>query len=57
MNNNFVQIVRQTWQERYNMYMSLPKEKLASMLAESAKITNPDGCKECETISFAEIYF
>jgi len=28
------------------MYMKLPKEELARMLAESAKYTNPDGCSE-----------
>ena len=41
-----VSIVRQTWQERYDMYMKHTKEELASMLAESAKRTNPDGCAE-----------
>lgn len=44
----FIHTIRQSWHERYNNYMSLPKEKLAEMLAESDKITNPDACKEFE---------
>ena len=41
-----VQVVRQTWQERYDMYMRHTKEELASMLAENAKIISPDSCAE-----------
>ena len=41
-----LQTVRQTWQERYNMYMQHTKEELASMLAEQAKYISPDSCKE-----------
>lgn len=41
-----VQIKRQTWQERYDMYMRHTKEELARMLAENAKIVNPAGCAE-----------
>lgn len=41
-----VQVIRQTWQERFDMYMKHTKKELASMLAESAKYTNPDGCAE-----------
>lgn len=44
-----VQVVKQTWQERYDMYMRHTKEELASMLAESAKITNPNGCAEVKS--------
>ncbi|MEE3309629.1 hypothetical protein [Sharpea azabuensis] len=43
-----IQTVRQTWQERYNMYMQHTKEELASMLAEQAKYISPDSCKEFE---------
>ena len=43
-----IQIVRQTWQERYDMYMQHTKEELASMLAEQAKYVSPDSCKEFE---------
>ena len=42
-----VQVVRQTWQERFDMYMKHTKKELASMLAESAKYTSPDSCVEC----------
>ena len=41
-----VQIVRQTWQERYDMYMQHTKEELASMLAEQAKYINRESCAE-----------
>ena len=41
-----VRVVRQTWQERFDMYMKHTKKELASMLAESAKYTNPDACAE-----------
>ena len=43
-----IQIVRQTWQERYDMYMKHTKKELASMLAEQAKYISPDSCKEFE---------
>ena len=43
-----IQVVRQTWQERYDMYMQHTKEELASMLAEQAKYISPDSCKELE---------
>lgn len=43
-----IQIVRQTWQERFDMYMKRPKKELASMLAEQAKYISPDSCKEFE---------
>lgn len=43
-----IQIVRQTWQERFDMYMQHTKEELASMLAEQAKYISPDSCKEFE---------
>lgn len=42
-----IQIIPQTWQERYEMYMKCSKEDLASMLAERDKYTYPEGCKEC----------
>lgn len=45
---NYLQIVRQTWDERFKMYMKLPKKELASMLAEQAKYISPDSCKEFE---------
>ena len=44
----YVQIVPQTWQERYDMYMKHTKEELASMLAESAKIMCPQQCAELQ---------
>lgn len=43
-----IQVVRQTWQERYDMYIKYTKEELASMLAEQAKYISPDSCKEFE---------
>lgn len=43
------QIVPQTFDERVHMYMKCPKKKLAEMLAETSKITNPFGCAECVT--------
>ena len=45
-----VQIVRQTWQERYNIYMQCTKEQLASMLAEQTKYICPEQCAEFEPI-------
>ena len=45
---DMIQVVRQTWHERYNMYMQHTKEELASMLAERDKYTSPDACKEFE---------
>lgn len=43
---NMTHIVRQTWEERFKMYMRHTKKELAAMLAESAKYINPDGCAE-----------
>lgn len=43
-----IQVVRQTWQERFDMYMQHTKEELASMLAEQAKYISPDSCKKFE---------
>ena len=37
-----LQVVRQTWQERYDM--SLEKEQLAAILAEQSKYMFPDSC-------------
>lgn len=48
---NYLQVVRLTWEERFNMYMKRPKRELASMLAERDKHDFPDGCKECEKVS------
>ena len=45
---NYVQIVRQTWQERFDMYMKHTKRELATMLAERDKYSFPEGCKEFE---------
>lgn len=45
---NYVQIVRQTWDERFKMYMKRPKKELATMLAERDKHDFPDQCAECE---------
>jgi hypothetical protein len=45
---NCVQIVPQTWKQRYEMYMKRSKEELASMMAERDKITFPDACSECQ---------
>jgi len=45
-NENYCQVVRQTWEERFNMYMKRPKKELASMMAEVDKYMNPDGCME-----------
>ena len=47
-NVNYVQVVRQTWEERFKMYMKCTKKELASMLAEQAKYISPDSCKEFE---------
>lgn len=49
MEADFVSIIRQTWQERYNSYMRYSKEELASMLAENAKIVSPENCAELAT--------
>ena len=43
---NYVAVVPLTFDERVAMYMKCDKEELARMLAESAKYTNPQGCKE-----------
>ena len=48
MNVNYIQVVRQTWEERFKMYMKCTKKELASMLAEQAKYISPDSCKEFE---------
>ena len=48
MRIDMVQVVRQTWEERFQMYMKHTKKELASMLAEQAKYISPDACKECE---------
>ena len=45
---NYLQIVRQTWEERFNMYMKHSKKELASMLAERDKYSMPEACKEFE---------
>ena len=45
---NYVQIVRQTWDERFKMYMKCSKKELATMLAERDKHDFPDQCTECE---------
>lgn len=41
-----VQVVRQTWEERFKMYMKCTKKELASMMAENAKRLSPDSCAE-----------
>ena len=41
-----IQVIRQTCQERFNMYMKHTKKELASMLAENAKYLSPDACAE-----------
>lgn len=46
MINNYCQIVPQTWEERYSMYMKFPKEDLAKMLAERDRFDIPQACKE-----------
>ena len=55
-----IQVVRQSWQERFDMYMKCSKKELASMLAEQAKYISPDSCKEFEkpiesTITYTSI--
>lgn len=45
-NENYAQVVRQTWEERFNMYMKRPKKELASMMAEVDKYMHPDACME-----------
>ena len=45
-NINYLQVVRQTWEERFKMYMKRPKKELASMLAERDKWMSPDACME-----------
>lgn len=42
------QIIPQTFEERYEMYIDYSKEELARMLASAAVITNPAGCVECQ---------
>jgi len=46
MNNDYCQIIPQSWKERYEMYMRYSKETLASMLAERDKFDFPENCKE-----------
>ena len=41
-----VTVVRQTWEERFKMYMKCTKKELASMMAENAKRLSPDSCAE-----------
>ena len=43
---NYVQVVRQTWEERFKMYMKCSKKELASMMAERDKYMCPDACME-----------
>ena len=45
-NVNYVQVVRQTWEERFKMYMRCSKKELASMMAERDKYMSPDACME-----------
>ena len=45
-----LQVVKQTWQERYDMYMELTKEQMAAILAEQSKYLFPDSCVECTPI-------
>ena len=45
-NVNYVQVVRQTWEERFKMYMKCSKKELASMMAERDKYMSPDACAE-----------
>ena len=52
-----LQIVRQTWQERYDMYMSLEKEQLAAILAEQSKYMFPDSCVECTPLPVDTRYY
>ena len=54
VNNNCVSIVRQTWDERFKMYMKMRKKELAAILAEIDKYTFPEGCKEFEKESKGE---
>jgi len=56
INNNCVSIVRQTWDERFKMYMKMRKKELAAMLAEIDKYTFPEGCKEFEKENKGESY-
>ena len=46
---SYAQIVRHTWQERFDMYMKCSKKKLASMMAERDKYMFPELCKEFES--------
>ena len=47
-NINYLQVVRQTLEERFKMYMKCSKKELASMMAERDKYMSPDSCKEFE---------
>lgn len=46
-NINFIQTIPQTYEQRYNEYMQLSKEQLASMLAQRDITDMPDACTEC----------
>ena len=52
-----LQVVRQTWQERYDMYMQLPKEQLAIMLAEQSKWLFPDSCAEFTPVGNIDVQY
>lgn len=52
-----LQVVRQTWQERYDMYMQLPKEQLATMLAEQSKWLFPDSCAEFAPVENIDVRY
>lgn len=41
-----IQTIKQTWEERYDMYMRLSKEELASILAEQDRYLFPEGCTD-----------
>ena len=43
---NYIQVVRQTWEERVKMYMKCSKKELATMMAERDKYMSPDACME-----------
>lgn len=45
-----IQIIPQTFDERYEMYLKHSKEELARMMASAAVITNPEGCVERQNI-------
>ena len=47
-NVDYIQVPRQTWEERFQMYMKCTKKELASMMAERDKYMCPEACKEFE---------